>query len=938
MTLDPDDPRLTAFALGELDSTEHALIEAMLIESPEGRMALEEIRQTSRWLTEQLHAESKAHAATVSLNNHTVPQSLLEPAQPRRPWWRRRTFMLQAVAALLLLGVAITFSPILRLKEQPPAILAQADRAPAASLAHEKSTSFASGKKLKSIRILSDETAVAADGTSYAAPAAKPGMATSSAPASAPAPPLPALGESKSGATALSAPLAGRQSTGRRLAGGGGAGPAGQPRAGSAVQAPESRDYYYRAQANSKEQNADRLNRLFEANQRAIRGDNRNQERSLAAGATQGSGRSREAARNEMLAGGEGFERSPKGGLNGQLGQMPGNARDAKAGQKGQGLGREPEAAVRLQKQSADSQLAAQNAPGQSPAQNGVVRSQAKDDAGQSVSQKLSDEALSQNADGKPSSQNAAPQPKSPGAVAQAPQQNVAAQDAEQNLGLLVREQQQQQQPQPMQEMEAAPAANFAAIIDNPFQRVVQDPLSTFSIDVDTASYSIVRGFLAQNMAPPADAVRVEEMLNYFPYHDPAPPPSSEHPFTIHTEVASCPWNAQHRLARIGIAAMAIDQSRRPPSNLVFLVDVSGSMDAPNRLPLVQWGLQRLVEQLGENDHVAIVVYAGAAGLVLPSTSCINKAQIDRAIDQLKAGGSTNGGAGIQLAYDVAVKSFIKNGTNRVILTTDGDFNVGIDKKNELVDLIKAKAKSGVYLSVLGFGMSNLKDDNLQSLAANGNGHYEHIQTPNAAYKVLVEQMGSTLITVAKDVKIQVKFNPTRVAEFRLIGYENRIMSHQDFNDDTKDAGEIGAGHHVTALYEIAAPQTGPNQPARGLEPLGNADAGRQSSSAESLTVTLRYKKPTEDTSRVVEEKVVDKGLDFGHASADLKFAASVAGFGMLLRESPYKGSLTFDGLLEMARATLVEDQSGYRREFVELVSKAQLIKAPPVAAGPAAP
>ncbi len=305
------------------------------------------------------------------------------------------------------------------------------------------------------------------------------------------------------------------------------------------------------------------------------------------------------------------------------------------------------------------------------------------------------------------------------------------------------------------------------------------DRQSTFSIDVDTASYSNVRRFLVQNSLPPKNAVRIEEMLNYFPYHDAPPSSASEEPFAVHVEVAGCPWNAQHRLARIGIAAKPIDQSNRPASNLVFLVDVSGSMNADNKLPLVQWGLQRLVEQLGENDRVALVVYAGAAGLVLPSTSCQNKAEILSAIEQLQSGGSTNGGAGIQLAYDVAVKNFIKNGTNRVIMATDGEFNVGLIPRPELIRLIEAKAKSGVFLSVLGFGMGNIKDATLEQIADKGNGHYAYIDAPREAYKVLVEEMGSTLVNVAKDVKIQVDFNPAKVAQFRLIGYENRIMAHR---------------------------------------------------------------------------------------------------------------------------------------------------------------
>jgi Ca-activated chloride channel family protein len=463
----------------------------------------------------------------------------------------------------------------------------------------------------------------------------------------------------------------------------------------------------------------------------------------------------------------------------------------------------------------------------------------------------------------------------------------------------------------------------YNPIVDNAFQATAREPLSTLSIDVDTASYANIRRFLRQNTLPPKDAVRIEEMLNYFRYRDSPPSQSSEHPFAVHVEVAACPWNAQHRLARIGIAAQEIDQSRRPASNLVFLVDVSGSMDQPNKLPLVQWALQRMVEQLGENDRVALVVYAGASGMVLPSTSCIKKAEIMSAIDELKAGGSTNGGAGIQLAYDVATQSFIKNGTNRVILATDGDWNVGTTSSSDLVRLIEAKAKSGVFLSVLGFGMGNIKDDKLEQLADKGNGHYAYIDSPAEAYKVLVEEMGSTLVTVAKDVKIQLEFNPAKVGAFRLIGYENRILAHQDFNDDTKDAGEIGAGHHVTALYELVP--RGKEQDLPGIDPLKyTKPAASTSESDESFTVKMRYKPPAGDTSRRLEYGVVDKGQTLGEASDDFKFACAVAGFGMLLRDSAHKGSLTYPRLLEMAESTLAADPSGYRQEFVALVRRAK--------------
>ena len=342
----------------------------------------------------------------------------------------------------------------------------------------------------------------------------------------------------------------------------------------------------------------------------------------------------------------------------------------------------------------------------------------------------------------------------------------------------------------------------------------------------------------------------------------------------------------------------------RPSSNLVFLIDVSGSMQTPNKLPLLKASLQKMVEQLGENDRVAIVVYAGAAGLVLPSTPCLQKSTILAALEQLQAGGSTNGGAGIQLAYDIATANFIKKATNRVILATDGDFNVGISDQDSLTRLIEAKAQSGIFLSVLGFGMGNLKDSTLERLADKGNGHYAYIDTPREAHKVLVEELGSTLVTIAKDVKVQVEFNPARVGAYRLIGYENRILATRDFNDDKKDAGEIGAGHHVTALYELVP--TGHEESTPGADPLEFAQPAAPvavaESRLESLVVKLRYKQPDGDTSKLIKQAVLDDGRDLAGASGDFKFAAAVAGFGMLLRDSPYKGSLTYAAVVELGQ------------------------------------
>jgi Ca-activated chloride channel family protein len=487
--------------------------------------------------------------------------------------------------------------------------------------------------------------------------------------------------------------------------------------------------------------------------------------------------------------------------------------------------------------------------------------------------------------------------------------------------------------PEPEAAPEPIPVPNneqFEHSPDNPFVSVAAEPLSTFSIDVDTAGYANVRRYLNQNTRPPVEAVRIEEMLNYFPYHDPAP--AGEHPVAVHVEVGGCPWNGAHRLARVALTSKPIPRDGRRPSNLVFLIDVSGSMDQPNKLPLVKASLQRLVEELGENDRIAIVVYAAASGLVLPSTSCQRKAEILSAIDQLQAGGSTNGGAGIQLAYDTAVKNFIKGGSNRVILATDGDFNVGISDDDKLVQMIEQKRQSGVYLSVLGFGMGNLKNAKLEKLADKGNGHYAYIDSLREAEKVLITEMGSMLDTVAKDVKLQLEFNPSKVAAYRLIGYENRLLAAQDFADDTKDAGEVGAGHHVTALYELVPP----GAPGRGVlvqapAPLKyQAPALQQVPSRETLTVKVRYKRPDEETSRLIERGVVDDGLDFGRTSDDFKFASSVAGFGMLLRNSPYKGTLTLAGVLELAGPALNDDPHGYRREFAGLVRKAQALPGAP--------
>jgi Ca-activated chloride channel family protein len=456
----------------------------------------------------------------------------------------------------------------------------------------------------------------------------------------------------------------------------------------------------------------------------------------------------------------------------------------------------------------------------------------------------------------------------------------------------------------------------YAHLTDNPFLATREDPRSTFSIDVDTAAYANVRRFIEGGTPPPVDAVRIEELINYFPYR--YPPPTGEAPVGVTVEVNDCPWNSDSRLVRIGLRARDVTPARRPASNLVFLIDVSGSMSDDNKLPLVKRSLRLLLDSLAPRDRVALVVYAGNSGLVLPSTPASERNRILAAIEQLEAGGSTNGGQGIELAYQVASRGFIKGGNNRVLLATDGDFNVGVTSHEALMRLIEDKARSGVFLTVLGFGMGNLKDATMETLADRGNGNYSYIDSVNEARKVLGEQLAGTLLTVAKDVKLQVEFNPARVAVYRLIGYENRLLRHQDFDDDTKDAGEIGAGHTVTALYQVV--------PASGAARLGG-------DSPEILTLKMRYKRPDGWFSRKLEWAMNDRGAHAQSASADFKFAAAVAAFGMILRGSPHLGTADHDMVLRLAGEGLGEDPAGYRRAFVDLVKKSkQLQPAKPAA------
>ena len=479
--------------------------------------------------------------------------------------------------------------------------------------------------------------------------------------------------------------------------------------------------------------------------------------------------------------------------------------------------------------------------------------------------------------------------------------------------------------------------ATYDHVSENPFLQAATNPLSTFSIDVDTASYSNVRRFIDSGSLPPKDAVRVEEMINYFSYD--YREPEGDKPFSIDLDATACPWDPSHRLLRIGLKGREVANENRPASNLVFLLDVSGSMTPAERLPLVKQAMRLLVEKLTEKDRVALVIYAGGSGLALPSTTGDRKETILRALEELKAGGSTNGAEGIELAYRVAADNFIKGGVNRVILATDGDFNIGVTNQGDLIRLIEEKAKTGVFLSVLGVGTDNLKDSTMQKLADKGNGNYAYLDSIDEARKVLVQQVNGTLMTIAKDVKIQVEFNPARVASYRLIGYEKRMLRKEDFNNDKVDAGEIGAGHTVTALYEIVPAGAGAADPAASVPPVDPlkyqapnsasvaTTQGDPKLSQEMVTVKLRYKKPEGDTSELTERSFVDNGSKFENAAPDLKFAAAVAEFGMILRDSQYKGKGTIGAVIEWAQEGKGRDAAGYRAGFIELARKTQALK-----------
>jgi len=464
----------------------------------------------------------------------------------------------------------------------------------------------------------------------------------------------------------------------------------------------------------------------------------------------------------------------------------------------------------------------------------------------------------------------------------------------------------------------------YRRIYDNRFLDAVSNPLSTFSIDVDTGSYANVRRFLNHNRLPPKDAVRIEEMINYFAYD--YPEPDNKHPFSITTELTGCPWNSGHHLLHIGILGKRLNSENTPPSNLVFLMDVSGSMNDPEKLPLLKSSFKLLVNRLSSNDRVAIVVYAGAAGLALPSTPGAQKEKILDTIGSLEAGGSTAGGEGIRLAYKIAEENFIEKGNNRIILATDGDFNVGVSSTADLVRMIEEKREKGIFLTTLGFGTGNYKDSRLEQLADKGNGNHYYIDNILEGKKVFVHDMRGTLFTIARDVKIQVEFNPAKVKSYRLIGYVNRKLQKEDFDDDKKDAGELGAGHTVTALYEIvpAGETAAGSISLRFQESRIKKEALR---SPEMALVKLRYKKPGGAKSRLITHPVKWKNNGKDNPSINSRFSSAVAMFGMLLRKSQYAGDSSYDNVLALAKGAVGNDDHGYRSEFIRLVTIARDIK-----------
>lgn len=1037
MNIDPEDPRLTAYALGELEDSERAEFELLLFQSDEGRRVVEEVRETARLLAATFAEEvapglTPLHWKAIE-GEIAMPSTVPFAAEPAAPWMKWTGY---GIAASLLIGFCgsaawlasrgtrhLPSDQVIAMAPSAPAVPTKprawwaepaAQPAPAASAPVPPEAAMPPSPVedmdalfVKPGQAPAPKAAARVESFALAPPTSRP-MA---APAPKSQPGQPALGDSVADATAANAAKArvsGRLAAGEK--------PAEMPPAPESASQPRTTAPSALAASDFAGLSAPQRPAGAAANSGAMSGRMnvaapidryaRNQNagaatRGLAAQNAQanrtifGSNGSAPQGGSEGVAGFRGSQLAQGQGQGAGMGGMAGGKAYGVVGQNSTGMGGQPQVANRaearyaraednlnsLRNKSRNASVAkdefalAEREVRMADAERKRRLPNAESQLGRNQTglakkvesvdgQKTGAPAAASGAMARESDQKAIKlQVDKSGEALKDVTKKKEIKDGEPAsksvaLGVVTEEKLSQKRdgvavvdPKPVAEakpalpeleqevaavVEAPGAEAYNKVEDNPFKPSASEPLSTFSIDVDTASYANIRRFLmAENKLPPMDAVRIEEMVNYFPYEYEAPKNDKPEnpPFSVNVEVARCPWNANNRLAKIGLKGK-VDIERKP-SNLTFLVDVSGSMDEANKLPLVQASLRMLTEQLGENDRVAIVVYAGAAGLVLDSTSGLHKHEIASSIDQLRAGGSTAGGAGINLAYDVAKKNFIKGGVNRVILATDGDFNVGVSDDKQLQAIITEKAKSGVFLSVLGFGTGNLKDGKMEQLADKGNGNCNYIDSLIEARKVLVEQMGGTLITVGKDVKIQVDFNPAKVGSYRLIGYENRMLQAQDFANDAKDAGEIGAGHTVTALYELTPPEG--NIFPKDLESKYVRNELREPKNTEAFTVRLRFKDPDGTTSRLIEQAVVDSGKDFAAASEDFKFASSVAAFGMILRDSPHRGNASLNGLLEWAESGKGKDPSGYRSEFCQMVRKAREI-AEPAAAAPAAP
>ncbi len=1013
MTFDPDDPRLTAYALGELEGDERATVEALLAENPDARRFVSETRALGDLLSEQFRSEpspglADEHKAAIETElSRPAPTEPAGAVVPFRPLSSR--VLRYSLAATVLIAFGAGTLALLRQSQH------LADRMPADVAAAK------TDPKPEATVALAPDPAAAAE-TAEAAPAARPfayesrvegfarnprnqpstndlrGVTTFNGSGAVAGPSSASAAAGMPGRPPMSSPAA--VSAGGAMGGMGmgymgrmsGAAATSPPPPDSARSALALRDEAGAARGR-QEAVAERLSELDSYNTqlpprsvyRNIQAGDakplREAEQAQGLGVQPRSGAGQASGKRVELAVTEQGNLEQQKGLATRGGQQPAGGRQQSGGQQVGNQG---------QKSSQSRQLFAYAVP--KPGQAGQQQAAAgKPNAGQNAAgDKKAGEAKFGSIDFALDPSASAPQ--GPGQQAQGQQGQQGQQGGQQNQqgrgqqgqsGPDAGGQSQGQSGPPQAPMlalkqefaidsnalakditdgtsktivvpppaaepeaivpaleQAQPIGNerFTPIVENPFEAVTpENPLSTFSIDVDTAGYANVRRYLTQNLWPPADAVRIEEMVNYFDY-DYAPPSATDDvPFAVHTEVVRCPWNPDNRLLRIGLKGQEIDFAQRKPSNLVFLVDVSGSMNQPNKLPLVKAGLRMLVEQLGENDKIALVVYAGNSGLALPSTRGDQKETVLSAIDRLTPGGSTHGSAGLVLAYQIAVENFVQGGINRVILATDGDFNVGVTGPDAVSALAAEKAKTGVFLNVLGVGDGNLKDETMEKIADKGNGTYNYLDTLLEARKVLVEQVGGTLVTIAKDVKIQVEFNPAKVAMFRLVGYENRLLADADFADDTKDAGEIGSGHTVTALYELV-PRMTPEQvaqlkvdvpaPAVGQRYVKPAEVKDEAkTSHELLTVHLRYKAPEGHKSTPIDHPVPDNVKDLGRASADTKFAAAVAEFGMLLRGSRFVGQGNLNAVLELARANLGPDPSGRRHEFADLVEKARILR-----------